>query len=91
MPLGLPATPPQRGATNVIKGVIPGIGLADKVIYWGGGIWDWTDPLTLLDAVKQVLEQRDDVRILFGALHHYDHTVEPTMSMAPGCTWNTTT
>ena len=82
VPLGLPATPPQRGASNVIKGVIPGIGLTDKVIYWGGGIWDWTDPLTLLEAMRQVLQQRDDVRILFGALHHYDHTVVPTMSMA---------
>ena len=82
VPLGLPAEPPQPAASPVIKGVIPGIGLTDKIIYWGGGIWDWTDPLTLLEAVKLVLQQRDDVRILFGALHHYDHNVVPTMSVA---------
>lgn len=54
----------------------------DKIIYWGGGIWDWTDPMTLLDAMRQVWQQRSDAKLVFGALHHYDQNIVPHMSMA---------
>ncbi len=37
-----------------IKGVVPGIGPDDKVILWGGGIYNWFDPLTLLRAVDKL-------------------------------------
>lgn len=81
VPLGLPDEVPAAGPP-VLKGVVPGIGVHDKVIYWGGGIWDWNDPLALLAALKIVLQRRDDVRIVFGALHHYNHKVVPTMTVA---------
>lgn len=81
VPMGFPDNPPVKGE-NLIKGVVPGIGKDDKVIYWGGGIWDWTDPITLLDAFRIVLEQRDDVRLVFGALHHYEQSIVPEMSVA---------
>lgn len=54
----------------------------DKIIYWGGGIWDWTDPMTLLDAMRIVWQQRSDAKLVFGALHHYDQNIVPHMSMA---------
>ena len=54
----------------------------DKNIYWGGGIWDWTDPMTLLDAMRIVWQQRSDAKLVFGALHHYDQNIVPHMSMA---------
>ncbi len=81
VPLGVPDEPPIAGP-NLLKGVVPGIGALDKVIFWGGGIWDWNDPFTLLDALKIVLKQRDDVRVVFGALHHYERKVVPEMSVA---------
>lgn len=81
VPMGFPDKPPERGK-NLIKGVVPGIGVDDKVIYWGGGIWDWTDPLSLVQAFKIVLQHRDDVRLVFGALHHYEHNIVPEMSVA---------
>jgi glycosyltransferase involved in cell wall biosynthesis len=80
VPMGFPDTAPIRG-DNMIKGVVPGIAKEDKVIYWGGGVWDWTDPITLLKAFKQVLEHRDDVRLVFGALHHYEQEIVPEMSV----------
>ena len=48
-----------RGAAGArpapaIKGVVPGIGPDDKVILWGGGIYNWFDPLTLLRAVDRL-------------------------------------
>ena len=33
---------------------MPGIGADDKVILWGGGIYNWFDPLTLLRAVDKL-------------------------------------
>ena len=36
-----------------IKGVVPGIEPDDKVIIWGGGIYNWFDPLSLIRAVDR--------------------------------------
>jgi hypothetical protein len=65
----------------VIKGVIPGISPQDKVIFWGGGIWDWTDPLTLVEAVRIARGKREDLRVLFGARTHFDQKIVPEMSV----------
>lgn len=81
VPMGFPEDPPARGQP-ALKGVVPGIGESDKIIYWGGGIWDWTDPITLLEAFKVVLRERQDVRLVFGTLHHYEKKIVPHMSVA---------
>ena len=44
---------------------MPGIGADDKVILWGGGIYNWFDPLTLIRAVDRLRERRPDVRLFF--------------------------
>jgi len=81
VPLGLPPEPPVRKAPQM-KGVVPGIGPDDKILYWGGGIWDWTDPFTLMEALKIVNQKRSDVRAVFGALHHYEKAIVPEMRAA---------
>jgi len=81
VPMGIPDDPPEWNGP-VLKGVVPGIGLQDKVVLWMGGLWEWTDPLTLAAALEQVLACRQDVRWVFGALHHYDERVVPQMSKA---------
>jgi glycosyltransferase involved in cell wall biosynthesis len=67
VPFGLSATPPVH-SKQAIKGVIPGIGVDDKVLLWSGGLWDWFDPLTIIEAMSQVVEQRADVKLLFMGL-----------------------
>jgi len=64
VPFGLPGDPP-RSAGPAVKGVMPGIGTSDRVILWGGGIWNWFDPLTLIRAVDVVARDRGDVRLVF--------------------------
>jgi glycosyltransferase involved in cell wall biosynthesis len=60
VPFGIDAAPPMaRGA--VLKGVVPGISSSDKVALWGGGMWDWLDPLTVIRAVH--LLGREDVKL----------------------------
>lgn len=81
VPMGIPDDPPKWNGP-VLKGVVPGIGPQDKVVLWMGGIWEWTDPLTLAAAMERVLASRQDVRWVFGALYHYDEHVVPQMSKA---------
>jgi glycosyltransferase involved in cell wall biosynthesis len=64
VPFGIPAKPP-RARGHVVKGVVPGIRESDKLLLWGGGIWNWFDPLTVIRAVGQLAERRDDVRLYF--------------------------
>jgi glycosyltransferase involved in cell wall biosynthesis len=66
---GLPDEPP-RHTHPVLKGVHPGIAETDRVILWAGGIYDWFDPLTLIQAMKRVSAQRDDVKLFFLGIRH---------------------
>ncbi|MGD8738486.1 MAG: glycosyltransferase family 4 protein [Anaerolineae bacterium] len=69
VPFGLPETPPQH-TRPVIKGIVPGIGQRDSVILWGGGLWPWLDPLTAIQAIAEVWQTRQDVRLVLPATAH---------------------
>src|SRR4051794_5121139 len=69
VPFGIEPEPPVPGAPAV-KGVIPGIGENDRLLLWSGGIWDWFDPLTVIRAVHELAQRRDDVRLYFLGLKH---------------------
>ncbi len=47
-----------------LKGVIPGIGAQDIVVFFGG-VYDWYDPMILLKALKQVVDEGWPLRIIF--------------------------
>lgn len=78
VPSGVPASPPQR-RRPVLKGVYPGIAATDKLLLWNGGLWEWLDPLTLLDALAQVIRVRSDVKLFFAAGCHFDSQTVPEM------------
>ena len=69
MPFGVSDTDPQPHAA-VLKGVVPGIGADDKVMLWGGGVYNWFDPLTLLRAVDKLAAGCPNVRLFFLGLKH---------------------
>ncbi|WP_136519407.1 glycosyltransferase [Cellulomonas telluris] len=71
--------PVQR--RHAIKGTVPGIGPDDKVILWGGGVYNWFDPLTLVRAVDRLRARRPDVRLYFLGLKHPNPGV-PEMRVA---------
>jgi len=79
-PFGLPSQPPERSRA-AIKGVVPGIGPDDKVIIWGGGVYNWFDPLTLIHALDIVRKEHEDVRLFFLGMKHPNPNV-PEMRMA---------
>lgn len=66
---------------RAVKGVIPGIGEDDKVILWGGGIYNWFDPLTLIRAMELVRDRVPEARLLFMGVKHPNPAV-PEMRMA---------
>ncbi|MBV8234240.1 MAG: glycosyltransferase family 4 protein, partial [Acidimicrobiia bacterium] len=80
VPFGLPEVAPRHDR-QVLKGVVPGIGPNDKVVLWGGGVYNWFDPLTLLRAVDRLRHRRPDVRLFFLGLRHPNPDV-PEMRMA---------
>ncbi|HLF24913.1 MAG TPA: glycosyltransferase family 4 protein [Anaerolineae bacterium] len=69
VPFGLPSEPPRR-TRRVLKGIYPGIGPNDKVIFWGGGVWDWLDAPTLIRAMARLAERRPDVKLFFMGVKH---------------------
>lgn len=54
----------------------------DKLLIWGGGIWNWFDPLTLISALKILSQKRDDIKLVFMGIIHPNAAVVPAMSMA---------
>lgn len=52
-PFGLSPQPPLAGQRS-LRGVLPGVGAEDVVAIWGGGIWDWLDPQTVIRGAAAV-------------------------------------
>jgi glycosyltransferase involved in cell wall biosynthesis len=69
VPFGLEPDPPVATAP-AIKGAVPGIEAGDKVLLWGGGIWNWFDPLTPIRAVHELSRRRGDVKLFFLGVKH---------------------
>ena len=80
VPFGVSQAPLAEGP-GAIKGVVPGIAADDEVVLWGGGIYNWFDPLTVIRAVARVHEQRPQVRLFFLGTRHPNPGV-PEMAMA---------
>ncbi len=65
LPFGLPHETPVA-KERVLRGVK--IRNEDFLLVWGGGIWDWFDPLTLLRALSKIKSYRDDIKAYFPGL-----------------------
>jgi GT2 family glycosyltransferase/glycosyltransferase involved in cell wall biosynthesis len=80
VPFGVEEEPPVA-TRRAVKGVLPGIGEDDKVVLWGGGIYNWFDPLTLIRAMALVRGRVPEARLLFMGVKHPNPAV-PEMRMA---------
>ncbi|MBC7334011.1 MAG: glycosyltransferase, partial [Actinobacteria bacterium] len=75
VPFGLPSNMPLH-TENVLKGVIKGasnksgIYKNDFVVIWGGGIYNWFDPLTLIRAMAEISRVASDVKLFFMGVKH---------------------
>ncbi len=69
VPFGITNEPPVRTA-RAVKGVIPGIAPDDQVVLWAGGLWNWFDPVTLVEALHRLRATRPRVKGLFLGVRH---------------------
>lgn len=69
VPFGLPDAPPERRGPG-LRGALPGVGADDMVLLWTGGLWDWLDPLTLIEALPAVVERFPQTRLVLLAGRH---------------------
>jgi glycosyltransferase involved in cell wall biosynthesis len=61
---------------------VPGISDGDQVLYWGGGLWDWFDPLTAIEAVALLSQRLPNVRLFFAGIAHPNPAVPPMRQAA---------
>jgi glycosyltransferase involved in cell wall biosynthesis len=81
VPFGLPSEPP-RSTRRVMKGVHPGIGESDRVVLWGGGLWQWLDPQTAIRAMARVAQSAPDVKLFFMGTRRPNPEVARQMTVA---------
>lgn len=79
VPFGINDEDPVK-TKEVLKGVWNNIKKEDKVIIWGGGIWNWFDPLTLIEAMKVICEERNDIKLFFMGIGHPNMNSDTTVA-----------
>lgn len=86
-PFGVPSHAPEH-RKRVLKGVWPGINRDDVVLLWGGGLWEWFDPMMAVKAISLVGRKRKDIKLFFmgvkrpNAAVTTSHTAEQTIALA---------
>lgn len=86
-PFGVPAQAPAH-RRRVLKGVWPGIHRDDVVLLWGGGLWEWFDPMMAVEAMSIVGRKRKDIKLFFmgvkrpNATVTTSHTADQTIALA---------
>jgi len=63
-PFGLPDKPPVADG-HPIRDRFDAIGPDDVVLLWGGGIWNWFDPVTLMKGVEQAAATDPRLKLVF--------------------------
>jgi glycosyltransferase involved in cell wall biosynthesis len=66
VPFGVPDEHPIPHERR-FRGVVSGIAEEDLVVIWGGGIWNWFDPLTLITAADRTRDRLPQLRVVFPA------------------------
>ena len=66
---------------KLLRGVHPQISAGARIVLWGGGIWNWLDPLTLIKAWPEVLKKHPEARLVFLGTRHPNPLV-PAHEMA---------
>ena len=64
VPFGLSNKTPAHD-TPSIKGIFKTISSQDKVVLWGGGLWNWLDPQTLIRAMATFVDTHPNIKLLF--------------------------
>jgi glycosyltransferase involved in cell wall biosynthesis len=70
VPFGLSEQDITNTDLKIVEQKIPNLKPDDKVIYWGGGIFNWFDPLSIVKAIEQISKTRKDIKLFFLGVKH---------------------
>jgi len=79
VPFGLATGPPDAVGQRPLRGPEGPFDEHDFVVWWGGGLYQWLDPVTLVDAVARIEDPTVKAFILAGA---HPTPAVPAMEMA---------
>jgi glycosyltransferase involved in cell wall biosynthesis len=65
---GMDSKPPKKTGQGLREKF--GLDKDDFVLLWGGGIWDWFDPLSLIRAVAKASRNNSKLKLVFMGVQH---------------------
>ena len=65
-----PLFPCQHISRAALRLAIPALVEAERIIIWPGGIWDWTDPLIAIEAMRINEQRLPGIHLVFFAGRH---------------------
>lgn len=77
VPYGIPDTPPAP-LRPVMRGVWAGVSETDLLALWGGGVWDWFDPFTLIRALVLLQASGLPIKCVFPGARHPAPDAQPS-------------
>lgn len=81
LPFGYASEPPAVTDRHALGEFVPHFNAQkDHVIIWGGGIWNWFDPLSVIEAMARLAAKRNDIKLLFLGTKHPNPNM-PEMKM----------
>lgn len=69
VPFGIEAEPPTRTGPG-LRGTLPGLDDGSRIVLWGGGVYDWLDPLPVIEATSMLLADVPELRLVFMGTAH---------------------
>jgi glycosyltransferase involved in cell wall biosynthesis len=76
VPFGLPSEPPLRSGPGP-REQFAAIGYEAKLILWNGGVWNWLDPFTAIEAMEFVVQREPRARLVFMGVRSPSEVVAP--------------
>lgn len=64
VPYGISDHPPVQ-TQSVLRGPKGPFTDSDTIVLWGGGLWNWFDPCSVIRAMHRISAERHDIKLLF--------------------------
>jgi glycosyltransferase involved in cell wall biosynthesis len=75
VPFGVSDAAPRRSGP-AYRGVVPGIDDGDFVLLWGGGVYNWFDPMSLIRGVALAAPRIPRLRLVFMSTGHPNPAIQ---------------
>lgn len=70
LPFGFDQESLKSDNPGILEKNYPKISKDDFVVYWGGGVWNWFDPISVVKAIEKISKKRKDIKLFFLGVKH---------------------